>query len=256
MDTVNHDFHAVLQKLGRPVVYYPRVSQAFDDDIRCAVFLSNFSYWEGKQHDEEGWIYKSQAEIKKETGLGRYAQEQARKKLKELGILEEKLINKPPVLHYKFNWAKMNEVLNKHFAGEDIVKLEIEKQDPLLYRMKLAFDDCYEHHSEGIPFDWGKDRKAQGKHWKGLKDLASTFSQRIVKKKLKELSAGSTAEATDDEVIDSFTHFLTMLPEYVVKKFLSPSLIYSKFNEILMEIIKTNGNKPNSSKPSTASDYV
>lgn len=251
----SHDFYAVLQKLGRPVVYYPRVCQAFEDDLRPAIFLSNFQYWEGKQADKDGWIYKSQADIKKETGLGRYAQEQARKKLKELGMLEEKLIGKPPVQHYRFMWSKMNEVLNKHFAGEDLEKLEFEKQEPVLYRMKLAFDESYEHHSKGIIFEWGADRKASGKHWKGLKDLASAFRLRMDTKKKKKDPPDDT-ETTDDEIVHSFSHFLQCLPKDTIKKFFTPTLLYSKLNEILMEIVKTNGNSINKTGSPTANDYV
>jgi hypothetical protein len=47
-------------------------------------------YWVGKGQDPDGWMYKSMEEIEDETAMGRYSQETARKKLKKLGILEEK----------------------------------------------------------------------------------------------------------------------------------------------------------------------
>jgi hypothetical protein len=247
----NHDYYSVLKKIGRPVVYYPRVAECLED-IRCAVFLGNFQYWEGKQDDPDGWIYKKQTEIEVETGLGRYAQEQARKKLKEFGVLEEKLRGRPPMLHYKFNWQKMNEILNKFFSGEDVVK---EKEDPFLFKMRKVFDEKYEAEAEGHTFEWG-DKKTSGKHWKALKDLSDSFRNRIIDKRKK---TGSTdLQVHEEEILQSFKHFLDLLPQDIVKKFLTPTLLYSKFSEILMTIVK-NGNRVNSNreaKPSTASDYV
>lgn len=246
---MNHDFYEVLKLIGKPVTYYPNFCHAFGEDVRCALFLSNFYYWEGKQHDEEGWIYKSQAEIKKETGLNRYSQDIARKKLRELGMLEEKLLGKPPIMHYRFNWTKMNEVLNKHFSGE---KPEKETQvDPLLYRMKVCFDQVYEGHTAGITYEWSKG-KGGGKDWVHLKNLAQAFRQRLIDRKRKDQLP---EEVTDDEIVNSFTHFLGMLPDYHVKTNLTPALLYSNFSKIVLEIINKNGNRA-SQIQSTASQYV
>lgn len=254
----DHNFYEVLRMIGRPVTYYPSISSAFGDDIRCAVFLSNFKYWEGKQHDDEGWIYKSQSEIKKETGLGRYAQEQSRKKLKEFGVLEEKLIGKPPILHYKFNWQKMNEILNKHFAGEKPEKATV--QDPILYRMKIAFMDFYleetktEANPDGISFEW-PDGKESGIHWKYMRMLKDAFKKRIFEKKKKTDAEAKEEDITDEDIFNSWQVFLPLIPKRHRERNLTPALLYKNFSQIIIEI-SSNAKRNSQIRQSTASDYV
>jgi hypothetical protein len=57
-------------------------------------------YWTGKEHDSEGWIYKTQSEMEKETGLSRYWQRKARKILRSHGVKKEDLRGIPGKLWY------------------------------------------------------------------------------------------------------------------------------------------------------------
>src|SRR5687767_10003525 len=67
-------------------------------DARCirkfgpaaGTFLRQLIYWVGKEHHQEGWIYKTQREMEEETGLSRYFQEKARKILVSQGVLKER----------------------------------------------------------------------------------------------------------------------------------------------------------------------
>lgn len=97
-----------LQELGRPVAYYPRLSH-ITGGVKETLFLCQLLYWEGKQSDKEGWIYKTQEETFIETGLTRYEQQTARKNLKKKGFIEEKLKGIPAKLHYKINFKAINE---------------------------------------------------------------------------------------------------------------------------------------------------
>lgn len=245
-------YHAVLKQLGRPVVYYPRIAEAFGKDIRCAAFLGNFTYWEGKQSDPDGWTYKSQAEIERETGLGRYAQEKAREKLRELGVLQERKDGKPPILKYKFDWGKMDDVLNKYFAGEKAEKITIEKQDPLLYRMKLAFDDAYQLATNGLTFEWG-DKETKGMHWKGLSGLKDCVKNRLVDIYKKR---SIVKEITEDDILNSFVGFLSMLPEDIKLKFFEPMKIYRMWNSILPQMVKNGDRNSQNGTAATPDDYV
>jgi len=66
--------------------------------IRCVrkfgpaagLFLHQHVYWIGKEHDKNGWVYKTEAEMEKETGLSRRSQRGARKILGSNGVLREK----------------------------------------------------------------------------------------------------------------------------------------------------------------------
>jgi hypothetical protein len=240
---MQNDFNEVLKLLGRPVTYYPSIAQAFGEDVRCAIFLSNFRYWEGKQDDPEGWIYKSQADIKKETGLNRYAQEQSRKTLKELLILEEKLIGRPPIMHYRFNWSKMNEVLNNHFEGK---KPEKVKQDPLLFTMMESYCAYFE---KEIGFEYEK----MGKDWGSLKKLSEYFKKRIENRKKKEVPENEKPDITNQEICDSWNHFLMILPKRWKTNKLALTILYSDVNLIIAEL--QNEQRINKNQP-TAHDYV
>jgi hypothetical protein len=102
--------------LRRPVAYHPALAQAFGS-IGFALIWSQLFYWKDKTLDPDGWIYKSHVDWLRETGLSRKEQETARRIGKELGILEEKLCGRPATLHYRLNWEKTCEILQKYSEG-------------------------------------------------------------------------------------------------------------------------------------------
>ena len=93
---------SVVAILGSPVAYYTAFAGVLGG-VEAGVLASQFFYWYGKGHNPEGWIYKTQAEIEEETGLTRRNQETARKKLRELGVLEENYAGMPAKLYYRLN---------------------------------------------------------------------------------------------------------------------------------------------------------
>lgn len=76
-------------------------------DVGCGIngslMLSQLVYWSDKSKDPEGWIYKTGVEWTEETGLTRYEQEGARKKLKELGFISEMKKGVPCKIYFKVN---------------------------------------------------------------------------------------------------------------------------------------------------------
>ncbi|KOY85083.1 hypothetical protein AD998_01980 [bacterium 336/3] len=98
------------------IAYCPDYAILFDS-VEVAVFLSQFEYWTGKQKDIDGWIYKGQEEIYKETGLKETKQKVVRKLLKENNILFEKrkiVFEKRELrnlLHYKFDFEHLEHLL-------------------------------------------------------------------------------------------------------------------------------------------------
>ena len=80
-------------------------------DARCirkfgpaaGTFLRQLIYWTGKEHDREGWIYKTQSEMEEETGLSRWHQVKARKILCTSGVVEEVKRGVPCRLWYRID---------------------------------------------------------------------------------------------------------------------------------------------------------
>lgn len=90
----------------RPVAYHPDIARIVGG-VKAAVFLCQLLYWTGKGKRPDGFIWKTQAEMEKETGLSRYEQEGARKKLGALEVLEEKRMGIPAKLHYRVNTSRL-----------------------------------------------------------------------------------------------------------------------------------------------------
>ncbi|MEZ0536019.1 hypothetical protein ACAG39_02080 [Caldicellulosiruptoraceae bacterium PP1] len=105
------------KSLETPYYYYPSF-QHICKGVSSILFLSNLLRWNGKQKDPEGWIYKTQKEIEKETGLTRREQETARKNLKKLGFIEEKYKGLPRKLYFKINIEAINEAMEKYIRSQ------------------------------------------------------------------------------------------------------------------------------------------
>ncbi len=74
--------------IGRPVAFYPGLRK-ITQSTTATLFLCQLIYWMGKGADPDGYIYKSSEEIEEETGLTYDEQRTARKKLVQLGFIEE-----------------------------------------------------------------------------------------------------------------------------------------------------------------------
>jgi hypothetical protein len=94
---------ALLELLGsRPIAYYVAFAE-ISGGVTSGVLLSQLFYWHGKGSDPAGWIYKTQADWTQETGLTRWEQETARRRLRERGIIEEKRAGVPARLHFRLD---------------------------------------------------------------------------------------------------------------------------------------------------------
>jgi hypothetical protein len=95
----------VLKRLlsDRPIAFHPTLARAFGG-INEALFFQQIAYWSDKGADPE-WIYKTQADLEEETALARTQQENARRKLRALGVLEEQKRGVPARLYYRVNWV-------------------------------------------------------------------------------------------------------------------------------------------------------
>lgn len=78
----------IITDVGRPVAFYPGLRK-ITGSTTATLFLCQLIYWNGKQADPNGWIYKTSDEIEEETGLSYDEQVTARKQLVKLGFIEE-----------------------------------------------------------------------------------------------------------------------------------------------------------------------
>lgn len=115
--------------LERPVAYH-RAFVTLGVGITGALMLSQAVYWSSRTNDKEGWFYKSQVEWEEETGLTRYEQEGARKKLVKLGFMEERKQGVPCKLFFRICMEAISASLvaeNQHSSMRETSKLECGK---------------------------------------------------------------------------------------------------------------------------------
>lgn len=99
----------ILPLLDRPIAFQ-RSFIRLDIGVTAALFLSQMTYWTNRS-DDDGWVYKTQEEWEEETGLSRYEQEGARKKLRSIGVLLEQRKGVPARLFYKVDNNVLYQVL-------------------------------------------------------------------------------------------------------------------------------------------------
>jgi hypothetical protein len=249
------------------VTFYPQFALAIGGatGVNATLFACNFLYWEDKQKDPDRWIYKHQEEIKTETGLNRDAQIGARKKLKELGILEEKEHGIPNRLHYRFHWEVLDDLLHKHYLGTEEAKSKEEgeapvQHPPILAAMAQAFENVYTQQTKnadypnGQEFAWGT-KSERGKQFGKLKALHDLLVESVGKKKTGKAASqnggvvpdGFEASVGFEEIMNAWQYLLDNLPTWYREKRLSPDLLHSDYNKIILEIT-TNGNRTNQSQ--------
>jgi hypothetical protein len=132
----------VLSEIGYPVSYYSRVGRAVGG-VTPGIFLCQLLYWTGgkdgkrRGHNPNGWVYKSRSEILEETALTRREQETSRRKLRALGILEEKKAPHPhtfrEVLYFRVDMGKLHEVYEAFWAEHT----EVEELSPCQHETDL-----------------------------------------------------------------------------------------------------------------------
>ncbi|WFX59442.1 hypothetical protein NFK08_05210 [Enterobacter roggenkampii] len=103
-----------LQLVDRPIAFQ-RSFVRLGVGITGALLLSQIVYWQNRMEGQ--WFYKTQADLEEETGLTRYEQEGARKKLVSCGVLDEAKRGIPAKLYFRVNQERLEELLfgeNQH----------------------------------------------------------------------------------------------------------------------------------------------
>ena len=98
-------------------VWVTRAHMRLTGSPDCALFLAQCVYWSKCETvvQRSGWFYKTRDEWQEETCLSRYKQEKARKRLKALGVLQERhqRRNDGIRLWYRINLGLLNRLLNR-----------------------------------------------------------------------------------------------------------------------------------------------
>ena len=86
--------------LDHPVAYYPALAIVLGN-VKESLFLCQLIYWMDKAGDADNGIFKTQAQLRLETGLSDDAQRTARRGLKQKGVLSERPARIQGGIYYK-----------------------------------------------------------------------------------------------------------------------------------------------------------
>jgi hypothetical protein len=95
---------------NRVVGYSPDLARMVGG-ATIGLFLNQLLFLSDKGHNPEGWVYKSEAEMGKETGLTKREQQTARRKLLALGVIAIMRGGWKNTYHFKVLWEKLYQVI-------------------------------------------------------------------------------------------------------------------------------------------------
>jgi hypothetical protein len=95
---------------NRVVGYSPDLARRVGG-ATIGLFLSQLLFLSDKGANPEGWVYKSEAEMGKETGLTKREQQTARRKLLSLGVITIMRGGWKNTYHFKVLWEKLYQVI-------------------------------------------------------------------------------------------------------------------------------------------------
>src|ERR687894_625650 len=95
---------------NRVVGYSPDLARIVGG-ATIGLYLNQLLFLADKGHNPEGWIYKSEQEMGKETGLTKREQQTARRKLLALGVIAIMRGGWKNTYHFKVIWEKRYQVI-------------------------------------------------------------------------------------------------------------------------------------------------
>jgi hypothetical protein len=110
---------------NRTVGYSPDLARAVGG-ATTGLFLSQLLFLSDKGANPDGWVYKSEAEMGRETGLTKREQQTARRKLLSLGVIALMRGGFRNTYHFKVIWQRLYQVIEKFQRGQNVPTEKVE----------------------------------------------------------------------------------------------------------------------------------
>jgi hypothetical protein len=112
---------------NRTVGYSPDLARAVGG-ATIGLFLSQLLFLSDKGANTEGWVYKSEQEMGRETGLTKREQQTARRKLLALGVIQIVRQGFKFTYHFRIVWERLYQVIASSLQTQNV---PTEKPKPL-----------------------------------------------------------------------------------------------------------------------------
>jgi hypothetical protein len=104
---------------NRVVGYSPDLARIVGG-ATTGLFLSQLLFLSDKGANPEGWVYKSEQEMGKETGLTKREQQTARRKLLALGVIAIMRGGWKNTYHFKVMWQRLYQVIEQSLNSQTV----------------------------------------------------------------------------------------------------------------------------------------
>src|ERR687895_569668 len=104
---------------NQTVAYSPYLARAVGG-ATTGLFLSQLLFLSDKGANTEGWVYKSEQEMGRETGLTKREQQTARRKLLALGVIQIVRRGFKFTYHFKIVWERLLQVIEKFQREQNV----------------------------------------------------------------------------------------------------------------------------------------
>jgi hypothetical protein len=104
---------------NRVVGYSPDLARIVGG-ATIGLFLSQLLFLSDKGANSDGWVYKSEAEMGRETGLTKREQQTARRKLLSLGVIRIERRGFKFTYHFKVIWERLYQVIEQFQGGQTV----------------------------------------------------------------------------------------------------------------------------------------
>jgi hypothetical protein len=111
---------------NRIVGYSPDLARAVGG-ATIGLFLSQLLFLSDKGANTEGWVYKSEQEMGKETGLTKREQQTARRKLLALGVIQIVRRGFKFTYHFRIVWERLYQVIEQYQRGQTVPTEKVEQ---------------------------------------------------------------------------------------------------------------------------------
>jgi hypothetical protein len=110
---------------NRTVGYSPDLARIVGG-ATTGLFLSQLLFLSDKGHNPDGWVYKSEQEMGRETGLTKREQQTARRKLLALGVIAIERRGFKFTYHFKIIWERLYQVIEQFQRTQTVATGKIE----------------------------------------------------------------------------------------------------------------------------------
>jgi hypothetical protein len=110
---------------NRIVGYSPDLARAVGG-ATIGLFLSQLLFLSDKGANPDGWVYKSEQEMGRETGLTKREQQTARRKLLSLGVIAIERRGFKFTYHFKIIWERLYQVIENFQRGQTVPTEKVE----------------------------------------------------------------------------------------------------------------------------------